>query len=267
MNQIVPMTLADTARMVCELDLSEDRRRDFLSAISGVAKLLHRNPSELPADITYLRERLTPIHHVQAGMSPKRLANIKADLSAALRALQQDGASPLPKVERSEEWAQFIQTCGQPWQRHLLARFADDCSSIGVAPKDVNDEILSRFGNQLPDSSIAKPRAKKLKQIAQTWNGVVKRAGLPFGLLSVPRANRYQAIPLSRFPESFRVDLEAWIARQSHVDLLAEEGPTKALRPISLRNVEATVRQFATALVARGRPIEFDHVARDARGT
>ena len=257
MSQIVPMTLAVAANRLCDLDLPEGRLRNLLSAINVASELLHRNPSELPADIAELRKRLAPIHHVQAGMSPKRLANIKADLSAGLRALHDTNASPLPKVEWSEEWGQFIQSCEQPWQRHLLARFADFCSSIDVEPKDVVDDTLRRFGSQLTDSSIAKPPAKKLKRIAQTWNGVVKRVGLSFNLLSIPHANRYQAIPLSQFPESFRVDLEAWIARQSHVDVFAEEGPTKALRPTSLRNVEATVRQFATALVARGHPIEL----------
>ncbi len=190
-------------------------------------------------------------------MSPKRLANIKADLATALRrALQRDHAAPQPKVERSEEWAQFIGSLEPPWRRHVLTRLADFCSSIGIAPKDVNDGIFDRFASQLPDGSIAKPLAKKLKLIAQTWNSTVKRAGLPFCLLSVSRSNRYQTIPLSRFPESFRVDLRRWIVRQSHVDLFSDEGPPRALRPLSLRNIEATVRRFATALVARGHPIE-----------
>lgn len=141
--------------------------------------------------------------------------------------------------------------------RHGSAGKDDEDDRPGWRPKQANFEILCRFGCQLADSSIAKPPAKKLKRIAQTWNGVVKRAGLPFSLLSVPRANRYLAIPLSDFPEFFRVDLEVWIERQSHVDLFADEGPGKALRAISLRNVRAMVRQFATALVARGRPIEL----------
>ena len=78
MDQTIRLTLADAAKRISELELRANRRRDYLSAINAAAGLLHRNPSELPADIADLRERLTPIHHAQAGMSPKRLANIKA---------------------------------------------------------------------------------------------------------------------------------------------------------------------------------------------
>lgn len=77
------------------------------------------------------------------------------------------------------------------------------------------------------------------------------------GDFSVPRKDRYRAIPLSNFPPSFQADVDAWIARQTQVDLFADEGPKKALRPTSLRNVRAIVRQFASALVARGRAIEL----------
>ena len=255
MSENTSLTLADVARRLCEIDLPDGRLRDLVSAINSTAELLHRNPSEVPADIGELRKRLASIHHVQAGISPKRLANIKSDLSAALRALQRNSGPNAPNAERSEQWGQFIQSCEQPWQRHLLARLSEFCSSIGVEPKDVNDDTLCQFGNQLDDSSIAKPPEKKLKRIAQTWNGLVQRATLPYRLLSIPRSDRYRAVPLSRFPEAFQADLDAWIVRQSHVDIFEDDGPARALRPISLRNVKATVRQFASALVARGRPI------------
>jgi integrase len=40
------------------------------------------------------------------------------------------------------------------------------------------------------------------------------------------------------------------------VDLLAEDGPPRPLRPTSLNNVRVNIRQFASALVERGHPIE-----------
>ena len=73
---------------------------------------------------------------------------------------------------------------------------------------------------------------------------------------TVPRAPRYLGDPAVEIPASFQADLDAWITRQTHVDYFADEGPKKALRPTSLRNVRATIRQFASALVARRRPIE-----------
>jgi hypothetical protein len=187
-SEKVPFTLADAANKLCALDLSDNHRRDWLSSITCTAALLHRNPSELPADIAQLRERLTSIHPVQAGMSPKRLANIKSDLAAALRALRRVEVAPAPKIQRSPEWEQTIKGLERPWQQHILARFADFCSTIGVAPRQVTDDTLTRFRGSLVDGSLAKTPDKTLKRIAQTWNGVVERLGLPFNLLAIPRA-------------------------------------------------------------------------------
>ena len=256
MSENTSLTLADVARRLCEIDLPDGPLRDLVSAINSTAELLHRNPSEVPADIGELRKRLASIHHVQAGISPKRLANIKSDLSAALRALQRNSGPNAPNAERSEQWGQFIQSCEQPWQRHLLARLSEFCSSIGVEPKDVNDDTLCQFGNQLDDSSIAKPPEKKLKRIAQTWNGLVQRATLPYRLLSIPRSDRYRASPCPAF---LKLSRQTWthgsFGKVMSISLrtMARQGLSARF---SLRNVKATVRQFASALVARGRPID-----------
>ena len=256
MNILMHITLAEVLNKLLAADLPEKRRRDLASAINCAAKLLHRQPSELPADIALLRELLAPIHHVQAGISPKRLANIKADLADALRIFNRVNSKPRPQVERTLQWTTFINSLEQPWQRHMLSRLADYCSSAGLAPDLVDDDVLARFRSHLSDQSLAKDPNKVWNRTIRTWNAFVKRSGLPLAILAVPRKERYQAIPLSDYPLSFQADLEAWINRLTHVDLFAAEGPSKALRPHSLRNVRATVRQFAAALVARGRAIE-----------
>lgn len=255
MNSRMSSTLADVRCSLLEGDSSTKRRRDMISAIDCASALLHHQPSQLPADITLLRDQLAPIHHVQAGISPKRLKNIKADLAAAIRTHDKVHANPRSVVERTPAWSSFISSVKQPWQRHQLARLADYCSSRGVKPDAVNDEILAQFSGHLSDESLAKDPDKTRTKTIRTWNHLIRRAGLPYALLTVPKKERYQAIPLSHYPLSFQADLDAWIARLSHVDLFADEGPKKALRPHSLRNVRATVRQFAAALVARGRPI------------
>ena len=256
MNTSIPITLAEVMNKLLAADLPGKRGRDLASAINCAAKLLHRQPSELPADIPLLRERLAPIHHVQAGISPKRLANIKADLATAVRIFDRVNSKPRPQIERTLEWTTFIKSLEQPWQRHLLSRLADYCSSIGLPPHLVDDDVLARFLTHLSDQSLAKDPNRVWSRTIQSWNGFVKRSGLPLAILTVPRKEQYQAIPLSHYPLSFQEDLDAWINRLTHVDLFAEEGPKKALRPHSLRNVRATVRQFAAALVARGRAMK-----------
>ncbi len=249
-------TLANIISALECVDLSARRRRDLISAIRTTARLLNRNVAELPADMATLRERLAHIHHVQAGMSEKRLANVKADLAAALRIA--DTAIPRPRHEivRMPEWEAFLGSLNQPWERHSLARLANYCSANGLSPSDVDDQVITLFRDHLSEASLAKDPDKTWKRTTQTWNSCVKRAGLNLHALSPAKSNRYRTIELGQYPVSFQADLEAWIERLSNVDPWSGAGPAKPLRPISIRNVRATIRQFASAVVAGGRPIE-----------
>ena len=249
-------TLANVISALQCADLSARRRRDLVSAIHTAARLLNRNVAELPADMATLRERLAGIHHVQAGMSAKRLANVKSDLAAALRVA--DAAIPKPRhqIVRTPEWDAFLRSLTPPWRRFCLARLANYCSANSLSPSDVDDQVIAQFRHHLSEASLAKDPDKTWKRTTQTWNRCVKRAGLDLPVLSTPKSDRYRAIPLAQYPVSFQADLEAWIKRLSNPEFWTGEGPAKPLRPVSLRNVRATIRQFASALVARGRPIE-----------
>ena len=249
-------TLANVISALQCAELSARRRRDLVSAIHTAARLLNRNVAELPADMATLRERLASIHHVQAGMSAKRLANVKSDLAAALRVA--DAVTPKPhcQIVRTPEWDAFLRSLTPPWRRFCLARLANYCSANGLSPIDVDDQVIGQFRHHLSDASLAKDPDKTWKRTTQTWNSCVKRAGLDLPLLSPPKSDRYRAIALAQFPLSFQADLEAWIRRLSNPEFWSGEGPAKPLRPVSLRNIRATIRQFASALVARGRPIE-----------
>ena len=102
-------TLADLIQALDGNDrLSKTRRRDLISAVKTTARLLNRNPPEIPAEAKGLRERLARIHPTQANMTGKRLANVKSDLAAALKLLPtkrkvriREGGYPRTGVERS----------------------------------------------------------------------------------------------------------------------------------------------------------------------
>jgi hypothetical protein len=82
-------TLADViATIETDLALSETRRRDIISAARTLSRVLNKNPDEVPASPSWIRQRLKNVHPRQAGMSPKRFANIKSDLLAGLRHLR-----------------------------------------------------------------------------------------------------------------------------------------------------------------------------------
>jgi integrase len=253
-------TLAEViAHLEGAAQLGDTRRRDLISAVNTAARLLNRNVAEIQANMPELRQRLSEVHHVQAGISAKRLANVKADLGAALMT-----ATPPPLVIRPRRrakarmaaWEALIEGLAQPWQRYTLARLATFCAARGIVPTDVTDEVIARFRVHLGEGSIAKDPDKVIKITAQTWNGIAARNDLSLTKLTVQRTGRYRTIPLTSFPASFQAEVDAWIERLSHADLFDDDGPAKALRPTSLRNIRAELRQFATALVHAGRPID-----------
>ena len=209
-----------------------------------------------------LRERLAGIHHVQAGMSAKRLANVKSDLAAALRVAAAATPKPSKKIVRTPEWDAFLGALNPSWERFCLVRLANYCSANSLSPSNVDDQVIAQFRHHLSEASLAKDPDKTWKRIAQAWNRCVERAGLELARLSTPKSDRHCTIPLAQYPVSFQADVEAWINRLSNPELWTGEGPVKPLRPVSVRNVRATIRQFASALVARGRPIRRLHRSR-----
>lgn len=68
----------------------------------------------------------------------------------------------------------------------------------------------------------------------------------------MPEKRRHASTPLTIYPLSLRSEIKQYLDRLSHADLFAEGGPDKALRPVSIRNVEMHLRQFLGALVEAG---------------
>ena len=159
MNQIWQVktdpTLANVLSALQCVDLSARRRRDLISAVNTTARLLRRNVAELPANMATLRERLAGIHHVQAGMSAKRLANVKSDLAAALR-VAAEIRKPSHEIVRMPEWDAFLGSLNPPWERFCLVRLANYCSANSLSPSDVDDQVIAQFRHHLSDASSGK---------------------------------------------------------------------------------------------------------------
>lgn len=247
-------SLADLIELVEQNErLSASRRRDLISAITTTARLLNRNAAELPASAKELRERLSRIHPTQAGMTAKRFANIRSDLAAALK---HTVTPPKPKgatIIVSPAWVSLREGLETDWQRYTLSRLARFCSAANIAPAEVSDAIIEHFRKHLSDTHLAKNPDKIVKITRETWNGIVSRSGAELPMLTKPPSRRFITRPLSEYPKSFQDDLDAWLARLSSASMFDEDAPPKALRPTSLRNIKAGIRQFGHALVEEGR--------------
>ncbi|WP_425044686.1 tyrosine-type recombinase/integrase [Primorskyibacter sp. S87] len=245
-------TLADAiASLKVHPDLSDTQRRDLISSINRIAKYLNRSPADLMTNAPALRKLLTTIHPVQAGISAKSLSNVKTALT---KALQTSGYLPpaAPKTEPSEAWAAFLSACAAKHQALALSRLVTYCASRGIEPDAVNDKVMATFQTYLDARLLGKDPAKLRKEMAQTWNGIVKRQNLSLAELTYEKGGQHRSRPLTSYPKSLQDDIAKYLDRLSQADPFDEDGPDKALRPTTLRNIKAHLRQYLDALVTAG---------------
>jgi hypothetical protein len=97
-------TLGDVrAAVAASADLSAVRVRDLVSAIACFGTLIGEEPESIPLDLAAIAAKLGAVNPVAAGISPKRLANIRSDLLAAIAASGLTPASPA-RQELTESW-------------------------------------------------------------------------------------------------------------------------------------------------------------------
>ena len=82
-----PVTLAGAlAALARETNLAATRRRDLVSAVKRVAILLGDEPAAIPLEMAAISARLAAVNPVAVGITSKRLANIRSDFLAAVKA-------------------------------------------------------------------------------------------------------------------------------------------------------------------------------------
>lgn len=239
-------------RIHLTVGLSDSCKRDYVSALKRIARMLGRAPADVPAGMSQLRSLVNGLHHVQAGITKKSLANVRSTLVAALRVANGLSAAGNSKPEMSSAWTTLFSKIETAWHRYTLARLARFCTTLGYSPAQVNDEVMQRLEYMLREEFTLKDPAEIRKEIAQTWNCVIARHELDLTKISVPSSAGYQTLPLSAYPPSFQIEVNHWIERLTTSDLLSEDGPTKPIAPISARNTISAIRQSAMALLQQG---------------
>nr|WP_186363407.1 tyrosine-type recombinase/integrase [Rhizobium sp. ACO-34A] len=151
-------------------------------------------------------------------------------------------------------WRKFLDHATAKHQAWCLSRFARFCSLRQIEPANVTDAVVRDFRTWLDVRILTNDPKKVVKDTAVAFNAIIKRAGLNNPLLTTALAGRHVARRLDTYPTSLREDIERYLKRLREPDLTSDEGPLRPLRPTSLRNIEAHIRQVLDASVAAGYP-------------
>lgn len=233
-------------------EIEATRCRDMISAINRVADILHTTPVELPTDVAELRSELLFVHAVQAGLTAKTWSNIKSDLHRAL--VVTDVIPAMIAGERSPSWDAFLAKSKVKHHAWSLSRFINYCTREGIEPSDVTDDVMDKFRSELSRTILSKDPGEITKDMIHSWNRILRDNNLNLPSLTVPSRQRYRARSLTLYQAALRDDIDAYLKRLSHAEMFDNDGPVRALRPVSLRNTEAHIRQYLDALVDSGHP-------------
>ena len=157
-----PVTLAGVlAALERDGTLTATRRRDLVSAVKRVAALLGDEPAAIPLNMGAISARLAAVNPVAIGISTKRLANIRSDFLAGAKA---SGMMPV-KAERksplSPAWVDlFARLSGR--RAHIgLSRLARFASARGLAPREINDEVIAELMAAVREQSLCPRRQSR----------------------------------------------------------------------------------------------------------
>jgi integrase len=243
-------------RLSAASGLSPSRKRDLRSAVTCFAKLVDQPPAAIPMDLAAIRQSLDRMVPARAKISPKRWANIRSDLAAAIDA---SGLRPMLKtagVELDGAWRQLIAEA-PPWIRQGVSRLARWSSLRGIVPAAVNDSIIERFVAELHSSTLVRNLRYRSGLVRRAWNALV--AQHPMNLQSVivkPNTRVLKRIPWQQFPAAFREDVREYLDWAAVPDPLDEGARARALSPRTLRLQREHIHSAASAAVGADVRIE-----------
>ena len=225
-----PVTLAGVlAALERDGKLTATRRRDLVSAVKRVAILLGDEPAAIALDMAAISARLAAVNPVAVGITAKRFANIRSDFLAAVKASGVMPVKALGKSPLSPAWIDlFEQLSGR--RAHIgLSRLARYASARGLAPKDINDEVIGDFIAAVREQSLC-PRPTVLhRQVTQIWNEAARDPALGLRPVTVPSYRSPKRIDWALLPKAFRRDRDDHLAWCSVCDPFAADARPRAL--------------------------------------
>jgi hypothetical protein len=247
-------TLADVLAVVeRSATLSPTPLRDLRSAVVRVADLLGNIPGRIALDLPTISARLAAINTVAAGMTGKRLTNIRSDFLAAVKASGLMSIGQWNKGPLAPAWRELF-ACLSHRRAHLgLSRFARYASARGVNPEAVNDATLADFITAVREQTLHGAPNWLHRQAPLIWNEAACNTELGLQTLTVPSLRGPpKRIDWVLLLPSFQRDVDEFLNWASQSDPFAPESRPRRLAPRTLRLRRDQIHAAVSALIDSG---------------
>lgn len=255
--QIAGVSLADViARIEADQNLAAARKREMLSALRSISRILTAAGQPLSAEPRLLRQHLNGVSHNSAGLSRGRWNNIR---SLTLAALKHAGVRTMPGNRHhalAPPWEVLRAQLPDKRFQYGLSRFMGFCSLHRIAPEHVDATVLKRFELALENDSLARKPRQTYRATCVLWNKAIKAVpGWPNVEALVPNLTRRYSLAWTDFPASFRTDVEAYLTPRGDPDPFAADY-APPLSPATIEARRPQLLQLATAVVKSGHSAE-----------
>jgi len=252
------LTLADAAAAVPAWHVrTPTRRRDMLSALNSVGRMLGLPLDAIPCDAAWLRDHLFRQPPQAFGMERGTFRTIVSNLVAVLRRLgvlrpQARGEAGLPP-----EWLALLGTIGFEPRRACLRGFARYHAVRGIGPGGVTDGTFADFLAHEHGARLAGVDARRGATLARAWNDAIATAPTTLGSLrplKAPARREPYTLPFEAYPPSLQGDIArfgARLGRTSGVALLGRDDGRRS-KPATVKARLFDIRQALAALVRQG---------------
>jgi integrase len=259
---IDPFRAADTlslAEALCRVEgdpaVESGRKSRVRAAVAMTGRLLHKPPQEIPASRTLVRQ-LRRLRRGPTGLEKSTVSNCISEIRFLLDAVCLPGGRS-PFAPLTNDWANLRDGIEVVWDQHRLSRLMSYASANGITSAQVDDAVMTRFGEALAASGEVDDPRQTVRIAIKAWNRV---AAMPERCLATLRIETAEpkrwTIKPDQFPEGFCRDVERWLERISIVDPESEEGPIRPLRPATVRLHKQQIFTAASALVFSGHKVE-----------
>lgn len=236
-----------------DADLPATRRRDLVSALNTLGRWFHLPLSALPASPRGLRRHFERFHPAQAGVSAKRLLNVRAELNAALK--RYGGTARGRSGVLSPACQALYEALPDKYRRCCLRPFLRYLSEQGIDPAAVTDEVSAAYLEHLDRNGFKDPRTTH-KNLCRAWNQMQEVLPVwPPVRLTVPCYREIWAFRWASFPPAFETAVDAFLSSTGTDDIFAE-GADYPLKPRTIATQKDHFRCLASALVHTGYPIK-----------
>ena len=288
-------------------ELSPDRRQQIVSHLRRIAGWLDRPPADIPADPRQLEALMQGWNAASFGVTKELMQKIKSSVRVALEiaGARPTGARPIHMVDVA--WRRLYDAAAACEQKRgaeghfrlrQISAFIRYCDARGVAPGSVTAATFDSYAAERGRYDLGSANLTRSLRLARlAWNAFAGEIpGWPAPIPEAPKEPGLR-LPLDSFPESFRMELEAYKqaggvrdagrydpkqvgyieagrnrrdAREKSRDMLGAQAGTSGIRPIydplapdTVARHADTIRLAASSLIRRGlcRPDRINSIA------